>query len=103
MALPWPTGSSTLPRPVPAASGGAVADMPSTTAPSAARGLSHLVTLAREAALSPVTALLAMVLGLAMLFVLPLVGLPFVALVVLPVAVYHLQVERRPRFRRGRR
>jgi hypothetical protein len=27
----------------------------------------------------------------------------FVALVVLPVAVYHLQVERRPRFRRGRR
>jgi hypothetical protein len=43
-----------------------------------------------------------MLLGLALLFVLPLVGLPFVAVVVLPAVIYHLRAERRTALRRTR-
>jgi hypothetical protein len=51
-------------------------------------------------ATNPLTALVVMLLGLALLFVLPLVGLPFVAVVVLPAVVYHLRPERRTALRR---
>jgi hypothetical protein len=51
-------------------------------------------------ATNPLTALVVMLVGLALLFVLPLVGLPFVAVVVLPAVVYHLRPERRTALRR---
>ncbi len=94
MAMPWPISAPTLPRPIP----GTVRSAPSertADAGSASRGVVHVLT-------SPVSALVAMLLGLALLFVLPLVGLPFVALVVFPVTVYHLRLDRRARYRRGR-
>lgn len=104
MALPWPNSAPTLPRPVPAAPGPAssrpagVAGLVSRTA-DAARRNPRLVQL-HDLAVSPVTALVVMLVGLALLFVLPLVGLPFVAVVVLPAVIYHLQPEHRTALRR---
>ena len=57
----------------------------------------------RAVATSPTTALVVMLLGLTLLFVLPVVGLPFVALVVLRAVVYHLRAEGRSRLRRPAR
>jgi hypothetical protein len=101
MALPWPNTAPTLPRPVPAAT---------RPAPAGSAGLVDRVgtaarrspRLARLGALAthPLTALVVMLLGLALLFVLPLVGLPFVAVVVLPAVIYHLRPERRTALRR---
>lgn len=92
MALPWPQNTPTLPR------------IALSTRPSSASATAPaLLERAREIATSPVTALVVMVLGLAALFVLPMVGLPFVALVVLPVVVYQLRAEQRHQLRRTRR
>lgn len=106
MALPWPHSTPTLPRPVPAvpAPAGRTASLTGVAerAGTAARRHPALVRLGALAA-SPVTALVVMLVGLALLFVLPMVGLPFVALVVLPAVVYHLQSERRSNLRRPRR
>ncbi|MFC5062272.1 hypothetical protein [Actinomycetospora atypica] len=92
MALPWPQNTPTLPR----IALSERSSWASTTVPA-------LVGRARELATSPVTALVVMVLGLTGLFVLPMVGLPFVALVVLPVVVYQLRAEQRHQLRRARR
>lgn len=92
MALPWPHNTPTLPRI-------ALSERPS----SAPVTVPALLERAREIASSPVTALVVMVLGLAALFVLPMVGLPFVALVVLPVVVHQLRAEQRHNLRRARR
>ncbi|WP_433798261.1 hypothetical protein [Actinomycetospora sp. CA-084318] len=91
MALPWPQNAPTLPRFAPV----------STTETTRA----HRLDLARlrAVATSPVTALVVMVLGLAGLFVVPTIGLPFVALVVLPVVVHQLRAEQRANLRRSRR
>lgn len=102
MALPWPPGAPTIPR-LPGIvpfladrSGDDVTDRPrSERSPAVAQLLAALT--------SPVTALVVMLLGLALLFVLPLVGLPFVALVVLPAVIYQLGAERRIALRRRRR
>lgn len=120
MALPWPHSTPTLPRPVPSV------PRPAPTPPSerterldridgtdrssARTGLAdRAVALARRhprlaqlgvLATNPLTALVVMLVGLALLFVLPLVGLPFVAVVVLPAVVYHLRPERRTALRR---
>jgi hypothetical protein len=108
MALPWPHSTPTLPRPVPAAPHPAPAGRTASLAGvvdrvgTAARRHPALVRLGALAT-SPVTALVVMLVGLALLFVLPMVGLPFVALVVLPTVVYHLQSERRTNLRRPRR
>lgn len=92
MALPWPHGTPTLTiptvRPTPRVS------QERTARPELARW--------RDLALSPTTALVAMVLGLVLLFAAPLIGLPFVALIVLPAVVFHLRAENRPHLR-GRR
>lgn len=98
MALPWPNTAPTLPRPVPAA------PRPTPTGVvgrvgSAARQHPRLVRLGAIAT-NPLTALIVMLLGLALLFVMPMVGLPFVAVVVLPAVVYHLRPERRTALRR---
>lgn len=94
MAVSWPLTSTVLRSPVPTATS---ADArPGTVLPRA-------VERARALALAPLTALVAMALGLALLFVVPFVGLPFVALVVLPAVIYHLQAERRPRYGARRR
>ena len=97
MALPWPISAPTLPRSVaaPGRSDTARSARAGADRSSASRGLVHLAT-------SPATALVALLVGLGLLFVVPLVGLPFVALVVLPATVYHLRADRRPRYRRGR-
>lgn len=94
MALPWPHGTPTLPRSVGAVTPVATASRTATATrpPLVARAVA-LVT-------APTTALVVMLVGLALLFVLPLVGLPFVALVVLPAVVYHLRAERRTALRR---
>jgi hypothetical protein len=99
MALPWPHGTPTLPRPLRA--------MSSTAAPTADRERTTvsrpaLLTRVGAVATAPTTALVVMLLGLALLFVLPLVGLPFVAVVVLPAVIYHLRAERRTALRRTR-
>ncbi|HSK58199.1 MAG TPA: hypothetical protein VK935_04020 [Actinomycetospora sp.] len=104
MALPWPHSTPTLPRPVPA--------VPRTSPAADAAGLAERVTAAarRHPALvrlgalaaNPLTALVVMLIGLALLFVLPLVGLPFVAAVVLPTVIFHLRPERRTALRRPR-
>jgi hypothetical protein len=103
MALPWPHSTPTLPRPVSAVP---------RTAPTDSAGLAERVTAAarRNPALvrlgalaaNPLTALVVMLIGLALLFVLPLVGLPFVAVVVLPAVIFHLRPERRTALRRPR-
>ena len=93
MAVSWPF-ATTMPRPH-------TSDAASTRTTD--RALGDTVARVREVVLSPVTALVAMFVGLALLFVLPLVGLPFVALVVLPATVYHLQTDRRPRYDARRR
>jgi hypothetical protein len=105
MALPWPHTTPTLPRPVPAVPH-------ATPAPADAAGLVERVTAAArshpalvrlgELAAHPLTALVVMLIGLALLFVLPLVGLPFVAVVVLPAVIYQLRPERRTALRRPR-
>ena len=97
MAMPWPHGTPTLPRSAPALSASEV--RPDRT-DADRRELSQVLEPVRAIAASPVTALVAMLVGLALLFVLPLIGLPFVAVVVLPAVVYQLQAERRARFRR---
>jgi hypothetical protein len=99
MALPWPHGTPTLPRPVRAVS--------ATAAPTAERERTTgsrpaLLTRIEAVVTAPTTALVVMLLGLALLFVLPLVGLPFVAVVVLPAVIYHLGAERRTALRRTR-
>ncbi|GAA4888234.1 hypothetical protein [Actinomycetospora straminea] len=99
MALPWPHSTPTLPRPVPAPSPAARAAALTDRVGTAARRHPALVRLG-EIATSPLTALVVMLLGLALLFVLPTVGLPFVALVVLPAVVFHLRPERRTALRR---
>lgn len=93
MALPWPQNTPTLPR------------IAAVGAPAAERSRTTPVDLARlrAVATSPVTALVVMVLGLVGLFALPMVGLPFVALVVLPVVVHQLRAEQRANLRRPRR
>ena len=90
MALPWPHSAPTLPRPVPALTRARLVE-------NAGEMVRTRPVLARLAALatSPVTALIVMLAGLALLFVAPLIGLPFVALVVLPAVIYHLRAERR--------
>jgi hypothetical protein len=103
MALPWPHSTPTLPRPVPAVP---------RTAPADSTGLAERVTAAARRnpavlrlgalAANPLTALVVMLIGLALLFVLPLVGLPFVAVVVLPAVIFHLRPERRTALRRPR-
>lgn len=113
MALPWPHNTPTLPRPVPSVSSPAPA-RPAGRA-SGVAGLTDLAarlgTAARRnprlapfgtVAANPLTALVVMLVGLALLFVLPLVGLPFVAIVVLPAVIYHLRPERRTALRRPR-
>ena len=108
MALPWPHSTPTLPRPVPAvprpAPAGRTANLTGVVqgAGAAARRHPALVRLGALAT-NPVTALVVMLLGLALLFVMPMVGLPFVALVVLPAVIYHLQSERRTTLVRPRR
>jgi hypothetical protein len=105
MALPWPHSTPTLPRPVAAVPQAA----PTSTASTAALLVARVTTAARTnptlvrlgaIATSPLTALVVMLLGLALLFVLPMLGLPFVAVVVLPTVVYHLRAERRTQLRR---
>ncbi len=93
MALPYNT--PTLPR---IALADLRADQPSTAASTPA-----WLVRTREVVISPVTALVVMLLGLIGLFVLPMVGLPFVALVVLPVVIYQLRAEQRRTLRLGRR
>ena len=95
MALPWPHNAPTLPR---IGLPDLRADQPTTTA----RPMPEWLVRAREIATSPVTALVVMLLGLGALFVLPMVGLPFVALVVLPVVIYQLRAEQRRNLRLGR-
>ena len=105
MALPWPHSTPTLTRPVSAVPHPAAAR---SSAP--ATGLvERITTTARrhpalvrlgEIATHPLTALVVMLIGLALLFVLPLVGLPFVAVVVLPAVIFHLRPERRTALRR---
>jgi hypothetical protein len=95
MALPWPHNTPTLPR---VALPELHADQTSTARPTPA-----WLVRAREVATSPVTALVVMLLGLVALFVLPMVGLPFVALVVLPIVIYQLRAEQRRNLRLGRR
>lgn len=92
MALPWPQNTPTLPR---------IAAVGSTTERSAATRID--LSRVRAVATSPVTALVVMVLGLVGLFAVPMVGLPFVALVVLPVVVHQLRAEQRANLRRTRR
>ena len=92
MALPWPHGLPTIPVPT-------VRTGPAT--PAARRSRLDLERV-RAIALSPIITLVAMLLGLALLFVVPLVGLPFVALVVLPGVVFQLRAERRPYLRARR-
>jgi hypothetical protein len=96
MALPWPHNTPTLPR---VALTDLRADHPATTA----RPVPEWLVRAREVLASPVTALVVMLLGLLGLFVLPMVGLPFVALVVLPTVIYQLRAEQRHQLRLGRR
>jgi hypothetical protein len=96
MALPWPHNTPTLPR---VALSDLRADHPATTA----RPVPEWLVRAREVAASPATALVVMLLGLLGLFVLPMVGLPFVALVVLPTVIYQLRAEQRHQLRLGRR
>lgn len=94
MALPWPQNAPTLPRFAPV----------NTTAGTANTRASRIdLARLRAVATSPVTALVVMVLGLAGLFVVPTIGLPFVALVVLPVVVHQLRAEQRVNLRRSRR
>lgn len=100
MAVSWPF-APTAPRSmaaVPSATPGRAAGA-STTADAEGGPTAQV----RAVALSPVTGLVVMLLGLALLFVLPPVGLPFVALVVLPAVIYHLRAERRLQYhdRRG--
>jgi hypothetical protein len=71
--------------------------------PTTARPTPEVLVRARHLATSPKTALVVMALGLLGLFVVPMVGLPFVALVVLPVVVYQLRAEQRRTLRLGRR
>lgn len=92
MALPWPSGMPLLSRPATTATTDGDGDP--------VAGLRHLARRTREVALNPTTALVAMLLGLVLLFALPLVGLPFLAVVVLPAVIYHLRAERRPRLAR---
>jgi hypothetical protein len=103
MALPWPHSTPTLPRPVSA--------VPRTAATGSAEFAERVIAAARRnpavvrlgtIAANPLTALLVMLIGLALLFVLPLVGLPFVAVVVLPAVIFHLRPERRTALRRPR-
>ena len=104
MALPWPSGMPLLPRQGATASSADASTSADAAAPGdAAAGLRHLVARSRELAVNPTTALVAMLLGLALLFVMPLVGLPFLAVVVLPLVIFHLRVERRPRLGSARR
>ncbi|NMO90493.1 hypothetical protein [Actinomycetospora sp. TBRC 11914] len=95
MALPWPHNTPTLPR---VGLPDLRADQPTT----AARPTPEWLVRARDVATSPVTALVVMLLGLIGLFVLPMVGLPFVALVVLPIVIYQLRAEQRRNLRLGR-
>lgn len=92
MALPWPHDTPTLTIP-------AVRPTPRlarerTSRPDLARW--------RDLVLSPTAALVAMILGLVLLFAVPMVGLPFVALVVLPAVVFHLRAENRQHLRARR-
>jgi hypothetical protein len=108
MALPWPHSTPTLPRPVPTVPRSTPAGRTASLTAAAGRvgtAARRNPLLVRLGALAtdPVTALVVMLLGLALLFVFPMVGLPFVALVVLPAVVYHLQSERRTNLRRPRR
>jgi hypothetical protein len=96
MALPWPHNTPTLPR---VGLADLRADHPTATTHPAPAWLVR----ARKVATSPVTALVVMLLGLLGLFVLPMVGLPFVALVVLPTVIYQLRAEQRHQLRLGRR
>ena len=96
MAVSWPLTPTVSPTPAPS-----TADRTSAARPLAEPAAQAAARL-REIALSPVTGLVAMFLGLALLFGLPMVGLPFVAVVVLPAVIYHLQSERRPRYRSHR-
>lgn len=100
MALPWPSGTPLLARSTSVAPSPPAADRTRDTAGRVATGL---VTKVRDAVLSPTAALVLMLLGLALLFVLPLVGLPYLAVVVLPAVIYHLRAERRPRIPSARR
>ena len=92
MALPWPHGLPTMPVPT-------VRVAPA--APATRRTRPELERL-RAIALAPVTTLVAMLAGLVLLFAVPLVGLPFVALVVLPAVIFQLRAERRPYLRTRR-
>lgn len=95
MALPWPHGIPTLPRTLPAA-------RPAARATPLTRSRSSWTTRAMDLALAPGAALAAMLIGLLLLFVAPMVGLPFVALIVLPVVIYHLRAEQRVHLRARR-
>ena len=105
MALPWPSGMPLLPRPASSTSPSTASSSAhdDTTPGNASAGLRHLAVRAREIAVNPTSALVAMLLGLALLFVVPLVGLPFLAVVVLPAVIFHLREERRPRLGSARR
>jgi hypothetical protein len=97
MALPLPHDTSrTLPRFAPV-----LPRLTPTVREDVVRtGPSPVLLRARALAISPTTALVIMLLGLGLLFALPVVGLPFVALVVLPAVVYHLRTEHRVRLRK---
>ncbi|MCD2196542.1 hypothetical protein LQ327_24510 [Actinomycetospora endophytica] len=97
MALPY--NAPTLPR---IALADLRADRLSATG-TTARPTPEVLVRARHIATSPVTALVVMALGLLGLFALPVVGLLFVAVVVLPVVIYQLRAEQRRTLRLGRR
>lgn len=100
MAASWPLTPSVRSAPTPTGSGrsstvGALRAS-ATEHVNAAVRTSPALARAVEIARSPVTALVVIVLGLVLLFAMPLLGLPFLALVVLPAVVHHLRAEHRP-------
>lgn len=103
MALPWPHGLPTLPRPtLPRPASAVRPTVRPVPVPATSRSHSSLAARLRTLAVAPVTTLVAMLVGLALLFAVPLVGLPFVGLVVLPAVVFHLRAERRTQLRARR-
>ena len=102
MALPWPSGTPLFAR----SPGSAPTAGPVASAPAAERGATDapgLPTQVHDVAVNPMTALVAMLLGLVLLFAVPLVGLPFLAVVVLPLVIYHLRAERQSQLHSARR
>lgn len=92
MAQPWAHRLPTAARALAPESIRRAEEPHAATLPAWAEGLRARVT-------SPTTALVVMALGLAALFVVPLVGLVFVAAVVLPMVIFQLRAEQRQQYR----